>query len=97
MHVEQLYAPSDQVRLRATGVVAIVAFAREDQDAIIGARQAQSDLRDLLPRFVNDLRLGTAGVPGSLLPVAHLRNRNDGHRHSCNIALMSNNEQGTIV
>ena len=65
----------------ATGVLAVMAFAREDQDQVPGLRQLEGAAGDTSPDAANDFRFLLTGGPGGLFPVAHLCNADYRHWH----------------
>ena len=57
---------------RGAGVIAVVAFAGQNQDQVRGPGQGQRVARNLQAHTPNDLTLGLPGSPGGLFPLAHL-------------------------
>ncbi len=80
-HVEHLDPAVGQVFAGAAGIVAVMAFAGEDQDQVPGLRQLEGAARHTLPDAANDFRFLLTGGPGGLLPVAHLCNADYRHWH----------------
>ena len=66
---------------RLAGVVAVVAFASQDQDQIARAGELFGAGSDDVPDAADDLRGSALGRPGGLLPFAHLGDADDGHWH----------------
>ena len=58
-----------------TCVIPVVAFAGKDQNAVFFTGEAERDPRDLFASLVDHFGLGTAGVPRSIFPLPHLRDR----------------------
>jgi hypothetical protein len=63
-----------------------VAFAGEDQDQIIGAREFAGAPGDFLADAPDDLGLGLARGPGGAFPFAHLRDADDWNWHAASVS-----------
>ena len=63
--------------LGRAGVVAVVAFAGENEDEIVGAREPAGAAGKAFADAADDLGLGLAGGPGGVFPLAHLGNVDD--------------------
>src|SRR5437899_348169 len=69
----------------AASILAVVAFAGEDQDQVPWPRQAQRVAGDAISHAANDFSFGLAGGPGGLLPVAHLSNADYRNGHGVSL------------
>lgn len=67
------------------GIVAVVAFAREDQNAIAGAREAERRSGDRCTDAADYFLFRLAGRPSGLLPLTHPGNAEHRHWHACKL------------
>ena len=80
-HIQQRHFVVGQVLAGLAGVVAVVSFAAENDDQVAGTGELFDARRDDMSDAADDLRRGTLGRPGGLLPFAHLGDADDGHWH----------------
>src|SRR5207253_1550587 len=85
-YVKQVNAAIGQVFARAPGVLAIMAFARENDDKFSGPGQSKGMGPDGFPDSPDDFRLRLTGGPAGLLPISHLSNADYRQRHGGKLA-----------
>jgi hypothetical protein len=66
-----------EMRLSGAGVIAIMAFARENPDGIAGSGKFEETPRQEPADLLDDLAFRPASGPSGVFPLAHLLNRND--------------------
>ena len=79
--VEHFDAAVVQKFLRGAGVIAIVAFAGQNQNCVAGTREFQRAAGKRGPDPADDFRLGLAGRPVGAFPFAHLGDADDRNWH----------------
>ena len=95
--VKEFHSAVFQKFLRGDGVVAVVAFAGEDQNQIVGAREFAGAAGDFLADAADDLGLGLASGPSGAFPFAHLGDTDDWNWHNESVAEIPLRQKGNSI